>query len=68
MCLFSSKTHEFLHAIKEQPKSIMSLAWHPKQILELPDESSALSNWLATAGENVFVYDIDPDGKFVMNC
>lgn len=38
----------------------MSLSWHPKIVYNSPNETSPCSNWLATAGENVFIYSIDP--------
>ena len=63
VCLFSSKTYKFQHVIKDQPKSIMSLAWHPMGVLDSPEECSPFSNWLATAGEHVFVYDVDANGE-----
>lgn len=43
----------------------MALAWHPRIILDSPKEVSPYSSWLATAGENVFVYSVDEEGAVV---
>ena len=60
MCICGTESFEVYHTITEQPKAIMSLAWHPKIVYESPNEISPCCSWLATAGENVFVYSIDP--------
>lgn len=62
MCVCNAESYKLLHVLTEQSKSIMSLAWHPKVVMDYPNEVSPCANWLATAGDNVFVYDVDVKG------
>lgn len=52
------------HVIWDQRRAVMSMAFHPNVVTASPKEVSPCKNWLAVGGENVIIYDVDPDCKY----